>query len=242
MRRAGRIVALALVGALADAVCPAQTAAQGHRERWAAHDAHLPPERRAPPATYEPREWWAEPATPWHRDRWAEPDPRETRGPMRVRRTATRGVEPAIAGGWHPLRIAKWSTLTAALGAAAYGLSASERANDRYDRMDEICAREPGRCAARNGAGGYADPELARLQEEGDRLDRRSRFGLIAGQAGLAASIVLFALDLRPEDSAPNVPYEPARLRLEPGPDGVRLTVRFALPAPRRPGPRGAPP
>jgi hypothetical protein len=133
------------------------------------------------------------------------------------------------AGGVRPLRIAKWTTLGAGIAAAGYGFAASLAADDRNEQLDRLCAAAPERCVKAPG-GGYVDEEVDRIRGETERLDRRARTALIASQLGVAASVTLFLLDLRNVGDPPNIPYGPARLRIEPGRDGVTVTLRLDWP------------
>lgn len=133
--------------------------------------------------------------------------------------------------GWDPLAIAKWGTLAAAIGSAAYGLSQSLAADDRYDRIDGICADRAERCSARRADGDFLDAELDRLAREADHFDQRARTGLIAAQIGLAASVALFILDLRDSAGPPNVPYSPSGFRVRQAFDGG-IRIEFSRPLP----------
>lgn len=139
--------------------------------------------------------------------------------------------EIAPPGAWHPLRVAKWTTLGAALAAATYGFATSRDADDRHRRLDRLCAADPRRCAERMPDGSYADAEARGIDQDVQALDNRARLALVAGQVGVAASVVLFIFDLRRRDVPPNVPYVPARVRIGVGRDsGVELRVRLAAP------------
>ena len=130
--------------------------------------------------------------------------------------------------GWRPLAIAKWTTAAAAAGAAVYGVVQNRRADSQYEDLEQVCVEEPFRCEGRLPDGAYADAELeARYQDVRD-LDGRARAALIAGQIGIAASVVLFILDLRNSDGPQNIPYEPRTFDMMPSRDGG-LSLRFNL-------------
>lgn len=132
--------------------------------------------------------------------------------------------------GWTPVRIAKWSSVGVAVAAAGVGLVSHERAADRYDALEVTCREEPERCGERLPGGEFADEELERLFQDVVELDRRARLGLIVSQAGVAAAVVLFILDMRGDSGPDNVPYDPHRLQLGPNPDGgLDLSVRLPL-------------
>lgn len=134
--------------------------------------------------------------------------------------------------GWRPLAVAKWTTAAAAAGAAVYGVVQNRRADHQYEDLEQVCVEEPFRCEERLPNGAYADAELeARYQDVRD-LDGRARAALIAGQIGVAASVVLFILDLRNSDGPQNIPYEPRTFDVMPARDGgLSLRLNLRLPA-----------
>lgn len=125
------------------------------------------------------------------------------------------------------LGVAKWTTLFAAAGLAAYGFELNGEADRVYAELEEKCAARPGRCAARHADGSFVDQELEDQYQRVLRLDRRARVALVAGQLGLAASVVLFVLDIDAEGKPPDIPYVP--LRLASRADGVSLQVRVPV-------------
>ena len=134
--------------------------------------------------------------------------------------------------GWRPLAVAKWTTAAAAAGAAVYGVVQNRRADNQFEDLEQVCVEEPFRCEQRLPNGAYADAELeARYQDVRD-LDGRARAALIAGQIGVAASVVLFILDLRNSDGPQNIPYEPRTFDVMPARDGgISLQLNLRLPA-----------
>lgn len=138
---------------------------------------------------------------------------------------------PSVPGPWRPLRIAKWATLGAAVGTASHGFVASLAADDRIAELDRLCAAEPVRCEGRRDDGGYADEEAAELHDRARSLDRRARRSLLVSQVAILTSVALFLLDLKNTAPPVNVPYEPTRLRIEPGKDGgLEFSLRVVLP------------
>lgn len=132
--------------------------------------------------------------------------------------------------GWTPVRIAKWSSVGVAVAAAGVGLVSHERAADRFDALEATCSEQPERCGERLPGGEFADEELERLFQDVVELDRRARYGLIVSQAGIAAAVVLFILDMRGDSGPDNVPYDPGRLQLGPNSvGGLDLSVRLPL-------------
>ncbi|MBI4539658.1 MAG: hypothetical protein HY704_09160 [Gemmatimonadetes bacterium] len=138
-------------------------------------------------------------------------------------------VEPVSVRIPHtPLGIAKWSSLLASAALALYGFDVNGDADRLYAEVEQTCNRDPDRCAERHADGSFADRELEDRYQRVLALDRRARTALVAGQIGLAASVVLFVLDIRPDATPADIPYVPVRLRAQP--DGVALEVRMAVP------------
>lgn len=136
----------------------------------------------------------------------------------------------ARAGGWSTLRIAKWSLAGAAAGTAIYGFVHNQRADERYEELEQLCVQEPVRCAALLPDGSYADEELEAEYQAVRDMDARARTALIAGQVGVAASVLLFILDLRNAEDPENIPYEPRTLDVGRSRDGgLSLRVHLSL-------------
>ncbi|HEX2167752.1 MAG TPA: hypothetical protein VHG09_11025 [Longimicrobiales bacterium] len=132
---------------------------------------------------------------------------------------------------WSALRIGKWTTGVAAAGLAVYGVLSNRRADNQYEDLERICSEDAARCVARLPNGAYADAELEAQYQDVRALDRRTRASLIAGQVGIAASVVLFILDLRNSDDPDNIPYDPRGLDIAPARDGgVSLRLNVPLP------------
>jgi hypothetical protein len=146
---------------------------------------------------------------------WPEPPP-ETQD--------TRAEPP------RPLRVAKWSTAVLSLGTAAYGFRAQHRADERYAALERICRSNPERCAPRTPQGAFVDAELERMYQRIVRLDDRARVFLFTTQVSVAASVVLFMLDLRPGERPRNIPYDPAGLQVVPGRDRIEVGWRVRTP------------
>jgi hypothetical protein len=140
------------------------------------------------------------------------------------------GVQDTRAEPPRPLRVAKWSTAALSLGTAAYGFRAQHRADERYAALERVCRSNPERCAPRTPQGAFVDAELERMYQQVVRLDDRARVFLFTTQVGVATSVVLFMLDLRPGDRPRNIPYDPAGLRVVPGRD--RIEVGWSLRTP----------
>ncbi|MBI4410438.1 MAG: hypothetical protein HY561_12065 [Gemmatimonadetes bacterium] len=142
----------------------------------------------------------------------------ESRFPAQPEAPAERIGGPSA---WRPLRVTKWSTLALSAASAGYGFITNHRADQRFQRIEELCRQESDRCEQGPG-GAYLDPDLEAQYQEVVRLDDRARIALVASQIGVAASVILFILDMREESTPPNIPYEP-KLELGRNSDGALL-------------------
>lgn len=164
----------------------------------------------------------------------SESEARPSNGPGWLARGVPPAATPAIQsgadeGGRSTLRLIKWGTLAVSAGASLYGFQVHGRADDEFQSLERICEADPGRCQTRNADGSFADPDLeARYQRVLDR-DGSARAALILAQVGLAATIVLFIMDLGGNETPPDIPFEPPRMRVTP--DGVtEVSYSVALP------------
>jgi len=123
--------------------------------------------------------------------------------------------EDASPSPLRPIRVAKWSALTAAAGFAAYGFARSGAADDAFRDLERSCNLDRDRCHARTAGGAYADAALESRYQEVLELDQTARTALILSQVGLATSVVLFLLDLRNDRPPPDIPYVPRSLNLD---------------------------
>jgi len=131
--------------------------------------------------------------------------------------------------GWSALRVSKWATLAATLGAAVYGVSTARTADDRYQSLELECQAAPDRCGLRTPDGSYRDDSLEQQYQTVLRQDRRARTALLASQLGAAVSVALFIIDLRHARAPDDIPYHPQGLEITPRRDGVEL--KLSLPA-----------
>jgi hypothetical protein len=130
---------------------------------------------------------------------------------------------------WSPLRVAKWSSLLASTGAAVYGFAQNRVADREYEDIERFCQNDPAACATRPGSSEYADPALEARYQSVVQRDDRARIALLAGQVGLAASVLMFILDL-PESTTPDdIPYDPRPLRLTNGSRGLEVGLHFEV-------------
>lgn len=145
---------------------------------------------------------------------------------------AQQAPEPAAReSSWSALRIAKWSTLALSAGAAVVGFTLNSSADDLYDDLERACVADPLVCASRTPGGAYSAQELESLYQRVLDRDSRARTALLASQIGVAASVVLFILDLRNARGPEDIIYEPRTLELSPRRDGG-VELRLNLPAP----------
>ena len=133
-------------------------------------------------------------------------------------------------GGWSVLRISKWSMLAGTLGAAVYGVATVGAADDDYERLERACQAEPLLCRRRDSGGSYESAQLEQQYQSVLQRDRRARTALLASQAGVAATVVLFILDLRHARAPASIPYHPRTLEVRPDRQG-RLELRLTVPA-----------
>lgn len=132
---------------------------------------------------------------------------------------------------WSVLRISKWSLAAASAGAAVYGFTMNQRADSRYEALEGACMADPDVCRGRQADGSYTSAELEARYQEVRRLDRKARNGLLASQVGVAATVVLFIIDLRNARAPDDILYEPKPLQVSPRRDGgVELRLRLPVP------------
>lgn len=126
---------------------------------------------------------------------------------------------------WTPVRIGKWALLGAAAGFAAYAVSHTSRAEDRYAALERTCTVTPERCGVVDGR--YADAALERLYDETARHDRQAQTGIIGAQAALFGSVGLFIWDLRNDRGPVNIPYPSHASRAPARAIGVGARIAF---------------
>lgn len=142
---------------------------------------------------------------------------------------ASRDTVVRARAAWTPLRVAKWSTLLASTSAAAYGFVQNRSADRDYEDIERICQQTSSSCDRKPGSDVYADPALeARYQGVVSR-DNRARVSLLAGQVGLAASVLLFIFDLPKSTGPHDIPYKPPPLHVGFTADQMQVSVRLAF-------------
>lgn len=127
------------------------------------------------------------------------------------------------------MRAAKWATLVSSVTAVTYGFSQSRSADRDYEEIEQLCVDAPASCARASSGTVYADANLEARYQDVVRKDDHARLALLAGQIGIAASVVLFILDLPARATPEDVPYNPHPLRFGLVADQVQLgwTVRL---------------
>jgi hypothetical protein len=144
---------------------------------------------------------------------------------FRIGQDTTQDVRAA----WRPMRIVKWTSLIASTGAAAYGFSQNRVADREYEQLERDCEEAPFSCARASESGPYLDAALEqRYQRILDR-DDNAKVALLAGQIGIAASVIMFIIDLPDREAPEDIPYEPKPVRFGLSRDGrAQLDVRLA--------------
>ena len=142
--------------------------------------------------------------------------------PERVGAQTTRSSE---GRGWTTVRVAKWALVGVAAGFGVYALTQSREAEASYSDLKDICTVEPQRCQTQNGR--YVDAEAERLFDRSLAYDRRSRIGIIRGQASLLGGVVLFIYDLRHTRGPRDIPYPTSSAALSAPSVGLGVRLSF---------------
>lgn len=149
--------------------------------------------------------------------------------PLAAQRQTDAGDRPGAPPSFRPLRIAKWGTLAAAAGTAAWGFVQNSRADDRFADLERRCNAQPVQCARRTAAGAYEEAGFERLYQDVRSLDRKAWVALLLSQVGLGSSVVLFLLDLGNARRPPDIPFVPTAVQLAPLPGGA-LEISVVVP------------
>jgi hypothetical protein len=132
-----------------------------------------------------------------------------------------------VRDGWSAIRIVKWTTALASAGTVAYGFAQNRDADREYEEIEVMCKNEIALCATKPNSDEYADPALEARYNAVLERDERAQRALIAGQIGLAASLLLFILDLPKGTTTNDIPYDPSPLRLGMRADQLELAFHF---------------
>ena len=156
------------------------------------------------------------PDAPFSRVEWAGAEP----SARPAHAAASAGVIDGVRS-WAGL--AKWVSLAGTGALAGLGFAANQDAEEAFQGLEALCATDPNRCRFLNPDGSYQDPEAESLFQEVVDRDRKARAYLVGSQITLAATVVLFILDLKNDSGPDNIPYDPASLRLSVAPGEVKL-------------------
>jgi hypothetical protein len=135
---------------------------------------------------------------------------------LRMQQDTTRELRAT----WRPMRIVKWTALLASGGAAAYGFAENRVADQDYEKLELECVASPASCAKLGNSDVYADAAMEQRYQKILKRDESARTALLAGQIGIAASVVMFIIDLPKRESPEDIPYEPKPLRIGLSRDG----------------------
>ena len=127
------------------------------------------------------------------------------------------------------LRVAKWASLLASGGAAVYGFTENRAADREYEEIEQLCQDQPDACATVPGSTTYLDPALEARYQDVLQRDDRARLALLMGQIGLAASVLMFILDLPEGTTTDDIPYDPRPVRLHLGRRHVELGLHLEI-------------
>ena len=115
----------------------------------------------------------------------------------------------ALQSGWSIIRVAKWTTLLASTGAAAYGFTQNRSADREYEAIERECNATPALCTRRPETDEYTNVALEQRYQNVVERDDRARLALLAGQLGIAASVIMFIIDLPDQTTPDDIPYDP---------------------------------
>ena len=134
-----------------------------------------------------------------------------------------------VRGGWSPIRVVKWSTALTSAGVVAYGFVQNRDADRAYEEIEIMCEANEVACLTKPNSDEYADPVLEARYNAVLRRDERAQLALLAGQIGLAASVLLFILDLPEGTSTNDIPYDPSPLRLGMRAEQLQLGIHLPV-------------
>jgi hypothetical protein len=130
---------------------------------------------------------------------------------------------------WSPIRVAKWTTALASSGAVTYGFILNRDADRDYEQIELLCKNNEAACIKKPASDEYADPALEARYDAIVRRDDRAQLALLAGQIGLAASVLLFIVDLPQGTTTNDIPYDPSPLRLGMRAEQVELGISVSV-------------
>ena len=134
---------------------------------------------------------------------------------------SARAVVPPI------VKVGTGVTGAAAAGAAVGGVVWNREADRRYEDLEMTCSNTPARCSRLTPGGAFNDAELESEYQDILKLDDRAQLALIASEVAIAASVVLFILDLPRDNATADKPYTPPKLQVRPRRSGFELSYRI---------------
>jgi hypothetical protein len=149
------------------------------------------------------------------------------RAPLRLETAQDSGR--VVRDGWSAIRVVKWTTALASAGTVAYGFVQNRDADREYQEIELMCKNDITLCATKPGSDEYADPVLEARYNAVLERDERAQLALLAGQIGLAASVLLFIIDLPKGTTTNDIPYDPSPLRLGMRAEQLELAVHLRI-------------
>ena len=134
-----------------------------------------------------------------------------------------------VRGGWSAIRVVKWTTALASAGTVAYGFVQNRDADREYEEIELMCKNDISLCATKPDSDEYADPVLEARYNAVLERDERAQLALLAGQIGLAASVLLFILDLPKGTTTNDIPYDPSPFRLGMRAEQIEVAVHLHI-------------
>ena len=134
-----------------------------------------------------------------------------------------------VRDGWSAIRVVKWTTALASAGTVAYGFVQNRDADREYEEIEMMCKNEITLCATKPDSDEYSDPALEARYNAVLERDERAQLALLAGQIGLAASVLLFILDLPKGTTTNDIPYDPSPLRLGMRAEQIELALHLRI-------------
>jgi len=140
---------------------------------------------------------------------------------------ATQARAQNVGGGAGPLvKYGKWVLAAGALGMNYLAARAHDRAQDRFDALENRCLDDHSRCAL-GGGGAYSDAGSEALYQQSLHYDRQARGWLFGGETALVGAAALFVWELTQHTPKPdNIPFEP-EVRSLRGATGIGLKVNW---------------
>jgi hypothetical protein len=125
------------------------------------------------------------------------------------------------------VKYGKWVLAAGALGMNYLAARAHDRAEDRFDRLEDRCRGDQRTLCDVGPSGDYIDPRSEFLYQESLRYDRQARRLLFGGETALLGAAAMFVWELTRHTPKPdNIPFEPEVRSLRRA-TGVGIRVSF---------------